>query len=173
MDYQRFLTDGLPQLTDYLQSDDVFWLLDADPQLTLGNVLLAEASLQAEGKLRPEDRRAIAEAKRAWPVLWRKKAEREFAARLRQWSHYLAELADKPKQHALYYANEVRPRVLMQLLGEAAPELAGKLPALDAALKPLVQPSEFIWDAKLADTFPAAPYWFLRVKPTLPDEDEK
>lgn len=173
MDNQRFLTDGLQQLPAYLQSDEVFWLMDRDPQLTLGNVLLAAATLQAEGKLRPADASALADVRKEWGVAWKKKAEREFTARLRQWSHYLAELADKPKQHALYYASEVRPRVLLQLLGEEAPELADKVQALDAALKPLVQPADFLWDAKLADAFPAPKYWFLRVTPKLPDEDER
>ncbi|MCW5873813.1 MAG: hypothetical protein KIS88_04130 [Anaerolineales bacterium] len=171
MDNQRFLTDGLQQLPAYLQSDEVFWPMERDPQLTLGNLLLAAATLDAEGKLRPVDASALANVKKEWGVAWKKKAEREFTARLRQWSHYLAELADNPKQHALYYASEVRPRVLLQLLGEA-PELADKVDALDAALRPLVQPADFLWDAKLADAFPAPEYWFLRVVPKPPDEDE-
>lgn len=172
MDNQRFLTDGLEQLKTYLQSDELFWPMDRDPQLTLGNLLLAAASLQAEGSLRPAQASALAEAKREWRKTWEKKIEREFTARLRQWTHYLAELANKPKQHALYYASEVRPRVLLQLLAAEVPGAQSKLQELDAALKPLVHPTDFLWDAKLADAFPAPDYWFLRVEPTLPSEDE-
>ena len=72
MDNQRFLTDGLQQLPAYLQSDEVFWLMERDPQLTLGNVLLAVATLQAEGKLRPADASALADVRKEWGVAWKK-----------------------------------------------------------------------------------------------------
>lgn len=172
MDNQRFMTDGLEQLNAYLQSDEVFWTMDRDPQLTLGNLLLAAAILRADGKLRSQDAAALAEAKKEWGVAWKKKAEREFAARLRQWSNYLAELADKPSQLGLYYANEVRARVLLQLLAGEAPEQADKVQALDVVLKPLVQPTAFVWDEKLAGAFPAPEYWFLWSAPGLSEDED-
>lgn len=173
MDNQRFLTDGLEQLNAYLQSDEVFWPMDRDPQLTLGNLLLAAASLQAAAKLRSEDAAALADARKEWGIAWEKKAEREFAARMRQWSNYLAELADKPKQHAHYYNNEVRARVLLQLLAPEAPKGSQQLAGLDAILKPLVEPGDFLWEASQQASYPKPAYWFLWVTPKLPGEQDR
>lgn len=172
MNNQRFLTDGLEQLSAYLQSDEVFWAMDRDPQLTLGNLLLAAANLKAAGKLRKEDAAALADARKEWGIAWEKKAEREFAARMRQWSNYLAELADKPKQHARYYKAEVRARVLLQLLAPEAPKGSQQLAGLDAILKPLVEPGDFLWDADQQTLYPKPEYWFLWVMPRMPEEEE-
>lgn len=164
-DNQRFLTDGLGQLKAYLHSDEVFWSLGRDPQLTLGNLLLAAASLQAAGSLAAADRQALAEFKQEWRSAWEKKAEKEFASRLRLWSVSLAELAENPSRHASFYATEVRNRVLLQLLAGEVPALRSQLAGVDASLKAHTKPSGFVWDATLETAFPAGEYWFLRVKP--------
>ncbi len=172
MDNQRFLTDGLEQLKAYLQSGEVFWAMDRDPQLTLGNLLLAAANLKAAGSLRREDAAALADARKEWASAWEKKAEREFAARMRQWSNYMAELQDKPRQHAGYYSNEVRARVLLQLLAPEAPGLGKQLAGVDAALKALTQDGDFVWDPTQKEAFPRSDYWFLWVTPKLPEEED-
>lgn len=165
MDNQRFLSDALEQLKPYLLSHEVFWNLGKDPQLTLGNLLLAVASLQAAGALRPADAGALAAAQREWGSAWEKKAEREFAARLRLWSAYLEDLGEKPSQHASYYAGQVRHRVLLQLLAAELPALSGQLAALDSRLRALTSASGFVWEPGLEPAFPKDDYWFLWVKP--------
>jgi hypothetical protein len=165
VDNQRFLTDALSQLKPYLLSNEIFWNLGKDPQLTLGNLLLAAAGLQAAGSLSPADQRAIADFKKEWGSAWEKKAEREFAARLRLWSAYLAELGESPSRHAGSYPTEVRHRVLLQLLAGEASGLSRQLDGVDGSLKSLTSPAAFAWDAALEPAFPKSGYWFLWVKP--------
>jgi hypothetical protein len=161
---QRFLTDAIPQLKDYLLTNDVYWATGGDMQLTLGNLLMAEANLKAEGKLSAEDSKAIASVKKEWGTAWKKKAEREFAARLRQWHHYVGELSDDPDRHGAYYRNEVRARALLELLAEEAPGVSGQLSAADSMLKALTESADFIWDDELKGAYPKGKYWFLYAK---------
>jgi hypothetical protein len=161
---QRFLSDAIPQLKDYLLSNEIFWNLGNDPQMTLGNVLMAEANLDAAGKLRAADKQAIADAKKEWRSAWEKKAEKEFASRLRQWMNYLRELGEKPSQHASYYGNEVRARVLLELLAGEASGLASQLSAADSSLRSLTTSGDFVWGDALESAYPKAKYWFLYVK---------
>jgi hypothetical protein len=165
VDNQRFLSDALEQLKPYLLSDEIFWNLGKDPQLTLGNLLLAAASLRAVGSLQAADQGAIAGFKKEWGSAWEKKAEKEFAARLRLWSAYLAELGESPSRHAGSYATEVRHRVLLQLLAGEASGLGRQLAGVDGSLKSLTAPAAFVWDTALEPAFPKSDYWFLRVKP--------
>jgi len=165
MDNQRFLTDALDQLKPYLLSNEVFWNLGKDPQLTLGNLLLAVASLQAGNALSAADADALAKAKQEWGSAWEKKVEREFATRLRLWSAYLEELGEKPSQHASYYAGQVRHRALLQLLAGESPALSAPLAALDSRLRALTSAAGFVWEAALEQAFSKSEYWFLWVKP--------
>jgi hypothetical protein len=161
---QRFLSDAIPQLKDYLLSNELFWNLGSDPQMTLGNVLMAEANLDAAGKLRAADKQAIAGAKKGWRSAWEKKAEKEFAARLRQWMNYVSELGEKPSQHASYYSNEVRARVLLELLAGESSGLSSQLSAADSSLRSLTTSGDFVWSDALESAYPKGKYWFLYVK---------
>ena len=160
----RFLRAAVPQLKDYLLSNEIFWNLGFDPQLTLGNLLLAEAEAKAGGELSAADRQLLADIsaqKKEWQSAWQKKAEREFASRLRQWSNYITELTEKRNHHASAYKSEVRLRVLLELLAEEAPSLRSQLATEDSKLKALTTPGDFTWASDLEVVFPKSQYWFL------------
>lgn len=167
----HIIREGLPQLKDYLLSNDIFWNLGSDPQLTLGNLLLAEKSLQASGQLPAEDARQIAVHKKEWRTAWEKKAEKEFNSRLRLWSQYLAELGENPGRHGAHYRSDVRNRVLLELLAGEAPGLSGHLTSLDSLLKKVTVSGDFVWDSSLGSGFPKTKFWFLYVKPRSNTED--
>jgi uncharacterized protein YukE len=159
----RWLQAAVPQLKDYLLSNEIFWSVGSDPQLTLGNLLLAEAHLKAssgEKQLQAE----IAAQKKEWHTAWQNKAKREFASRLRQWTQYLAELAEHPSRYAAQYKTEVRLRTLLQLLAGEAPGLSGQLATFDSQLKALTTSGDFVWGAESKAAFPKGKYWFLWVK---------
>lgn len=159
----HWLQSAVPQLKDYLLSSEIFWNVGSDPQLTLGNVLLAEAQVKALGgdrKLLTE----IAAQKKEWHTAWQSKAKREFASRLRQWTQYLAELAEHPSRYAAQYKTEVRVRTLLQLLADEASGLNSQLTAPDSQLKALTTSGDFVWGAENEGAFPEGKYWFLWVR---------
>lgn len=159
----RWLQAAVPQLKDYLLSNEIFWNIGSDPQLTLGNLLLAEAQVKASGgdkNLLVE----IAAKKKEWHSAWQKKAKREFASRLRQWTQHLAELSENPSRYASQYKTEVRVRTLLELLAGEAPGLSSQLTALDSKLKALTASGDFVWGADAEGAFPKSKYWFLWVK---------
>jgi hypothetical protein len=159
----RWLQAAAPQLKDYLLSNEIFWNIGSDPQLTLGNLLLAEAQLNAAGedsKLTAE----IAAKKKEWHTAWQNKAKREFASRLRQWTQYLSELAEHPSRYAGQYKTEVRVRTLLELLAGEAPGLSGQLAAPDSQLKALTTSGDFVWEKGAYTAFSKGKYWFLWVK---------
>jgi len=161
----HFLREGLSQLKDYLLSDEIFWNVGGSQQLTLGNLLLAKEFLDGVGKLPAADAKEMAALKKEWRAAWEKKAEKEFGARLRQWTNYLSELGEQPTQHASYYATEARVRTLLELLAGEAPALRGQLAAADSRLKALTVAGDFVWGADAQAAFPKSKYWFLWVKP--------
>lgn len=160
----RWLQTAVPQLKDYLLSNGIFWNVGSDPQLTLGNLLLAEAQVKASGT---GDRKLLAEIaaqKKEWQAAWQNKAKREFASRLRQWTQYLAELAEHPSRHAEQYKTEVRVRTLLELLTGEAPGLSSQLTAPDSQLKALTTSGDFVWEKGAYTVFSKGKYWFLWVK---------
>lgn len=160
----RWLQAAVSQLKDYLLSNEIFWNLGFDPQLTLGNLLLAELQVKASGAGDKDLLAEIAAHKKEWHSAWQKKAEREFASRLRQWTQYLAELSEHPARFAGQYKTEVRVRTLLELLAGEAPGLGSQLTALDSKLKALTVSGDFVWGADQEAAFPKAKYWFLWVK---------
>lgn len=160
----NYLRAGLGELKDYLLSDEVFWNAGSSQQLTLGNVLLAKEYLDGEGKLPAAEAKQLAALKKEWRSAWEKKAEREFAARLRQWTQYLNELSEHPDRHASYYGTEARVRTLLELLAHEAPGVRGQLTATDGALRSLTTSGDFVWGKDAEAAFPKGKYWFLWVK---------
>ncbi len=170
----HFLKAGLEQLKDYLLSNEVFWNVSLPanyPQLTLGNLLLAAAELQAaNGSLATERQQRelladLAGHKKEWRTAWERKAQKEFGSRLRQWAQYVDELAASDNRTPAHYKTDVRVRVLLELLAAEAPALRGQLASPDARLKRLVADGDFIWDEEVKSAFPKSKYWFLWVKP--------
>ncbi|MCW5876937.1 MAG: hypothetical protein KIS85_08665 [Anaerolineales bacterium] len=160
----RFLQDGLAELKDYLLSGELFWNIGGNQQLTVGNLLLAEAFLRGADQLPAEDAKQLAALQKEWRSAWDKKANREFTSRLRQWTHYLRELGDRPPQHADYYPSEVRLRALLELLAQTA-EHREQLAAADSVLRSLTAASDFVWGQAAAASFPSNKYWFLYRRP--------
>ena len=158
----RWLQAAIPQLKEYLLSNEIFWNVGSDPQLTLGNLLLAEVQLKAAGgdKLMAE----IAAQKKEWHTAWQNKAKREFTSRVRQWTQHLAELAEHPSRYAGQYKTEVRVRALLELLAGEAPGLSGQLTVFDSQLKALTTSGDFVWGEDGNAAFPKNKYWFLWVK---------
>ncbi len=175
-----FLRSGYEELESYLLSDELFWPLTGHPsgqpvpffKLTLGNLLLSMQRLSAYdlgGDLSPQERaeftklQASVEAtQQKWQVAWQKKASQEFLSRFNQWVHVLNDLKTAPFNNAPYYANEVRIRVLLELLAPYTADHQGyNLIPLDAVLKNLLKPAPFLWGEALAPGFPEKTYWFL------------
>ena len=166
----RFLRAALPQLKDYLLSSEIFWNLGFDPQLTLGNLLLAETQVSAGGNLSTPDEQLLSDLnarKKEWHSAWQKKAEREFRSRLRQWTQYLQELSEHPSRFAAQYKTEVRVRALLELLADEASGLRGQLAASDSKLKALTVAGDYGWGEETKAAFPQSRYWFLYAKPNI------
>lgn len=160
----RWLQAAVPQLKDYLLSNEIFWNLGFDPQLTLGNLLLAEVQVKASGAGDKKLLTEITEQKKEWHSAWEKKAKREFASRLRQWTQYLSELAEHHARYAAQYKTEVRVRTLLELLAGEAPSLNSQLTAADSMLKALTVSGDFVWAADGEGAFPKGKFWFLWVR---------
>ncbi|HEY3312667.1 MAG TPA: hypothetical protein VGK00_13585 [Anaerolineales bacterium] len=161
----RFVTEAVPQLQDYLLSNELYWPLSGSlPRLTPGSLLLALARLQVSAPL--EARRwgeQIESIRNKWRSAWEKKAAREAANRLRLWSQYLSDTIAAPDQNMDSYRTEVRGRAILQILLANlpdAPETAA-LAELDAHLKKHLVPGEFIWETDLQAAFPRKEFWFL------------
>jgi uncharacterized protein YukE len=163
----RYLRAGLEQLKDYLLSNEIFWNLGMDPQLTLGNLLLAEAHVKA-GDPSAEDQKLIDELKaqkKEWRTAWEAKAKKEYTSRLRQWTQYLSELSENPSRFGAQYKTEARVRTLLELLANEAPDLGSELKQFDQSLKSFVTEGDFIWGSDSKAAFPIDKYWFLYSKP--------
>lgn len=144
------------------------------PNLTPSNLLLSIARMlahQAGGKLNPAQINQLSQTETdletltsKWRVKWEEKVTWEFTSRLRQWTHYLNELAQDLELHSDYYSNEVRSRVQLELLQTAVPQSEEQQAALftfDIYIKENLTPGEFIWDPALSPGFDPDKYWFL------------
>jgi hypothetical protein len=160
----QFLTESLPQLQDYLLSNELYWpLSNSLPQLTIGSVLLTLARLDVT---RPDNTRKfraeLEPIQMRWRAAWEKKAAREMAQRLQLWSQYLSDYRYAPES-AGSYPMEVRGRAILQLLLPEVPDAPEKtaLAELDAMLKMRLVSGKFVWEADLQAAFPMTDFWFL------------
>lgn len=167
----RYLRAALEQLKDYLLSNEIFWNLGMDPQLTLGNLLLAEAQVKAADGLSAaesgERKKLLAEVakhKKEWRTAWETKAQKEYGSRLRQWSQYLGDLSESPNRHGAQYKTEARIRTLLELLSDEVAGKSAELKQFDQKLKEFVADSDFIWGEDSKAAFPKSKYWFLYAK---------
>jgi hypothetical protein len=175
LDYWRACIEDLK---DYLLSDHLFWPLSVRPsgsgisfpQLTLGGMLLTRArafarSAQNEkAALIPLDQEMGAVRDR-WRSAWNRKAGREFTSRLRQWGNYLEDYRSDPDNQGGYYAQEIRLRVILELL--QAEDIALQdgeedlLEAMDKRLRANFSTGGFVWKDDLTSSFPEDTYWYL------------
>ncbi len=179
-----FLRAALPDLRDYILSNEVYWTLRPAqrnlggtqiPQLTIGNVLLSHARLSALD-LTPEQEaeltkiaQGIHQVREEWRANWGIKAAREFSSRLNLWQQYVRELRSDPRRSGSSYSSEVRARAILRLLtAELTQPLSASdeemLTMLDQILRGISKPGPFIWAPALEDGFPTEGFWFLYVR---------
>ena len=160
-------------------SNDVYWPIGVHPpageppypQLTIGNVLLAELRLHvsaiADQQLleRKKFSHELEEIRSRWTVAWMKKNRQEFRARLNLWRDYLVEYRESPNANYDRYSYEVSRRVLLELLSlendQIPPPDLNLLSSLDIIVKKYIQIGEFIWQSEWAPIFPESRFWFL------------
>lgn len=175
----RYLKAGIEELQSYLLSDQLYWPLDAKtkanepvfPNLTLGNLLLSKARLEARHLTLEQDVQLGAvlplldQVRSQWRVAWSKKAERSLNSRLTMWRDFLDEYRKAPDSNTERYPYEVQRRVMIELLlpevDKVPKETYELLDALDALVKTFLEPGDFIWEAELKDGFPQKTYWYL------------
>lgn len=168
-----FIRAGLEDLEDYVQSDVLYWSLTGGggmQRLTLGGLLLGMAVEGARCKS-PKDKAELARlenrmeiTRSRWQTAWEQKSRQEVPARLNQWKLYLEEQQQSPESRAESYPQEVKRRVVLQLLSRHTmflPEEMMVLEALDTMVKFRWVPGDFVWDTELATAFPEPEYWFL------------
>jgi hypothetical protein len=82
-------------------------------------------------------------------------------------------LRETPNDHIAYYGNEVRARVIMDLLNPKIEPLDDKyiekLNELDTFLAKILAQDEFIWEPDLSNGFNPDNYWYLWGRPSIID----
>jgi len=160
-----FVSQALPQMQDYLLSNELYWPLSGSlPRLTPGSLLLTILRLRVYQPSEAQKAGIQLDVLRTkWHTAWEKKVGRELANRMRLWSQFLSDFTNSPEQNADSYPSEARGRAILQLLLAELPEPPEMAPLaqLDSILKAHLIPSGFIWDAPLQAAFPASDFWFL------------
>jgi len=155
------------ELSDYLTSPIIEWNINSSRLvLTPGRVLLALKRLSAVSINDPEISRLIEliikqiDTKK---VLWQKKIDLEIPRRLRVWENALKDYREEGLD--LSYTAQVVNRTILHLLEKEAYSLPlsfeAHLQTLDAELRTLLIPGDFVWDEALKVVFPDTDYWFL------------
>jgi hypothetical protein len=175
----RYLKAAIEDLESYLLSDHLYWSLDAKtqasepvfPNLTLGNLLLSKARLQARHLTLEQEVQlgsVLAELEKVrsqWRVAWSKKAARSLQNRLSMWRDFLDEYRKKPEANADRYAYEVQRRAMLDLLLPEVDEVSNEtivlISKLDALLKTFLVRGNFIWEEELRGGFPEDEFWYL------------
>jgi hypothetical protein len=165
-----YFKQGLENLEEYLLSQEVYWNLPGLPSLTLGGMLLTQVRLQ-EDQLTPEKQEVVQSnvqqletIKLKWRVAWENKTLREIPSRLILWKNFLMDHWDGCNESADVYSQEVRWRVMLQLLiNEVAGVYKEKaaIELLDNRLRLSFEPGDFIWSVNLQKKFSSPEYWFL------------
>lgn len=165
---RAFLEAGIPELNDYLLSQELYWPLTARgyslPRLTIGGLLLSLARLQAAGQRSVALEARLDGVRSRRRVAWETKAGREVRARCGLWQAYLADYRHSPEGHADAYPQEVRYRVMLDLLLAelpSQPAQAELISQLDGVLRANWIPGGFVWEDGLQAGFPRAAYWYL------------
>jgi hypothetical protein len=150
----QYLDAGLPELQDYLLSKVLYWNLSVSfslPPLTLGGLMLARQRLGP----RADSQAAQIEALRSkWQTAWDAKASHEVRARSDLWMNYLQDYREFPESYVSEYAQQVRDRAMLTLLGE-------EFNPFDESIKSVFVSGDFIWESKCAGNFQRDTFWFL------------
>ncbi len=149
---QQYLTAGVPQLQDYLLSEQLYYPLSLNlPQLTLGGILLA---LKRMGTQASKFEAQVEAVRSRWRSAWDAKSSREVRARSELWMNYLSEYRDDPKAGVRLYPQNVRYRAMISLLGKIEDDS-------DAFLKSVFREGRFVWEAECAPNFSRETFWYL------------
>ena len=179
-----FLESALEDLARYILSKEVYWPLHPSshlpdgfqiPQLTIGNLLLAQVRLSAEARSEQDKAELSAAALKInnlrdeWKTNWGLKAGKEFTTRLYLWKNYLDDLLADRRGEFGEYPRQVRQRVILQLLASEVIQgiplgQVDEIQRFDHLLRGLTQPGPFIWEPRLAASFSASDFWFLYVQ---------
>ncbi len=163
---RQFVEAGLQELESYLLSKELYWPLHATTtdftQLTPGALLLVCARMRGWGGAEAASLETQLDAVRSkWRSAWEAKASREVHARSEMWKDYLAEARQAPSEHAREYRHQVRLRAMLELLSRETSSSSDMVTELDAALRAIFAPGEFVWEAQLQSAFPHDRFWFL------------
>lgn len=167
---ERFLLASVEELDAFLSSGLSNWPLRRSAgMLTIGNLFLTIHRLDGLNPTSLSDTMiaALEDVKKALsrrPSAVRVKIKKEIPARLRVWENLMEEIREEGRIDATY-SNEVRNRVILELLFEEAqfkePDIDSRLIALDELLGALTQPGHFLWDERIQALFEPNQYWFL------------
>lgn len=180
-----FFQAAVPELEDYLLSPVLFWPLNlriGHPipedlnRLTLGNLLLAQARLNAYPWPESQHQRLAHLTQQArqirerWRANWQKKAAQEIPTRLNLWKQALVEaLEQSTTPSSAIWAHQVRHRAILHFLAQEIPALEPShretLAALDQRLHSIKPLDGFLWEAEIQAAFPPDTFWFLYIQP--------
>jgi hypothetical protein len=163
-----FLEAGIPELDDYLLSQELYWPLTARgynlPRLTIGGLLLSLARLEAAGERSIALEARLDGVRSRRRVAWETRAGREVRSRCGLWQTYLADYCHNPEEHADAYPQEVRYRVMLHLLLAELPSQPAEaelISQLDGIVRANLIPGGFVWEGGLQAGFPRETYWYL------------
>jgi hypothetical protein len=148
----QYLFAGVPQLENYLLSNELYYPLSLElPQLTLGGILL---SLARMGTKAAKFVAEVAVIRSKWHAAWDGKSSRERRARSELWVNYLSEYREDRKSGARLYPQNVRYRAMLSLLGQTEDDS-------DAFVKSVFREGKFVWEEECAPNFPREKFWYL------------
>jgi hypothetical protein len=174
-----YLEEASANLEDYLLSSQLYYPLGgflkkhSDQgllQLTLGNVLVTLARLQAitwsgeEAQRLDQFQDQVNDIRQRWRSNWILKAEKEFPARLNLWQTCIRDWAAGEEHTLTGYRHQVRWRVILHLLCDE-PSMRyheeTMLTGLDSRLRQISHTGPFVWEKELETGFPKSIYWYL------------
>jgi len=178
----NYLYEAVRVLDQYLESKEAAWPLQgiarepayAFSTLTIGVVLFMLKRSKARlltGELadeRGDYETRIFQSKIHNERAWMKKVGQDLGNRTRQWGTFLDDYRTDPLAVINSYPTHVSQRVILQALMDeqdpgnllAAP-LQFMLQTLDAALKAIFTPGDFVWEPELMAGFREDTYWYL------------
>jgi hypothetical protein len=176
----KYFEAAVGDLEDYILAPQDSWPLSGAARrggpretgrLTIGNLLLARARLQALPQDDPRQEalhqadETLQQVRERWRANWARKAEKEFQNRLNLWTSFIGDLLKDTTRHVSGYPDAVRWRVILQLLLDEADRIdvpaREALNGLDRQLRRTGKEGPFVWDPEIEPAFPREQYWFL------------
>jgi hypothetical protein len=84
------------------------------------------------------------------------------------------EYRQNPERQADFYPQEVRWRVMAELLAKEVDQIADveekMINGLDTLVRSILVMGEFVWSAEIQPSFPSSQYWYLYGSPRVSDQ---